>query len=111
MMSNASALVIEFIVERAKRQAGIDATGEDDSANDVVASENNAARNTSDTTQPEQTIDQEVEMEAERLSVRSSDGGRGEETQTYREKRRRVGKRVVESTIVESSVSGEESRQ
>jgi hypothetical protein len=47
----------------------------------------------------------------ERRSVRSSNGGREREAQTYWEKRRRVGKRAVESTVVESSVSGEESRQ
>jgi superfamily II DNA helicase RecQ len=111
LMSNASALVIEFIVERAKRQAGTDATDEDDSANDVIASESNDARDTSNKAQLEQTIDQEVTVGAERRSVGSSDGRREREAQTYREKRRRVGKRVVESTVVESSVSGEESRQ
>jgi superfamily II DNA helicase RecQ len=111
LMSNASALVIEFIVERAKRRAGTDAADEDGSADDVVASENNDARDTSDTAQPEQTINHEVEMEAERRSVRSSDGRQGGEAQTYREKRRRVGKRVVESTVVKSSVSGENGRR
>jgi hypothetical protein len=49
-------------------------------------------------------------MEVERRGVRSSDGRRSIEAQTCREKRRRVGKRVVESIVVGSSVSGEESR-
>jgi hypothetical protein len=48
---------------------------------------------------------------AERRSVRSSDGGREREAQTYWEKRRRVGKRAIESIVVESSISSEESRQ
>jgi superfamily II DNA helicase RecQ len=111
LMSNATALVIEFIVERAKKRAGTDAADEDGSTHDIVASENNDASGTSDTARPEQTIDHEVGMEAEHRRVRSSDGGGGEEAQTYREKRRRVGKRVVESTVVESSVSGENGRR
>jgi hypothetical protein len=109
-MSNASALVIEFIVERAKGQAGTDTIDEDDSTNDVITSESNDARDTSNKAQLEQTIDQEVIAGAERRNVRSSNGRREREAQTYREKRRRVGKRAVESTVIESSVSGEESR-
>jgi hypothetical protein len=75
-MSNVSALVIEFIVERVKEQAGTDAIDEDDSINDVIASESNDAYDTSNKAQLEQTIDQEVIVGAERRSVRSSNSGR-----------------------------------
>lgn len=105
LMSNASALVVGFIVERTKRQAVTDASHEDDSANDVVALERNEALDTSDEAQPEQMTDRE---EARRRNVQSSDG---RVAQDYQEKRRRLGRRVVESTVAESSRESERGRQ
>jgi hypothetical protein len=107
LMSNASALIIEFIVERARTQAGSEAIDEDESTNDVVAFESNEALDASDEVRLEQTIDQEAAVEAGRRSVQSSDG-RG--AQAYQEKRRRLGKRVVESTVVRSGASRDKGR-
>jgi superfamily II DNA helicase RecQ len=108
LMSNASALIVEFIVESARRQTGIEAADEEESRDDMVASENNEAFGTSGEAQLEQAIDQDVAVEARCRSIQSSDG-RG--AQTYQEKRRRLGKRVVESTVAKSSRGGEDGRQ
>jgi hypothetical protein len=108
LMSNASALIIEFIIESARRQTGIEAADEEESRDDMVASENNEAFGSSGEAQLEQAIDQDVAVEARCVSIQSSDG-RG--AQAYQEKRRRLGKRLVESTVAEISRRGEDSRQ
>ena len=111
-MSNASALIIEFIIERAGKQTGVEATDEDEYTNDVVASYNNEALDALGEVQLEQAIDREAAVEAaveaRRRNVQISDC-RG--AQAYQEKRRRLGKRVVESTIAESSRGSEDSRR
>jgi hypothetical protein len=47
LISNASALIVGFIVESARRQTGIEAVDKEESRDDIVASENNEAFSTS----------------------------------------------------------------
>ena len=69
LMSNASALIIEFIIESARRQTGIEAADEEESRDDMVASENNEAFGTSGEAQLEKAIDQDVAVEARCRSI------------------------------------------
>jgi hypothetical protein len=73
LISNASALIVGFIVESARRQTGIEAVDKEESRDDIVASENNEAFGTSGEAQLEQAIDQDVVVEARCRSIQSSD--------------------------------------
>jgi hypothetical protein len=100
LMSNASALIIEFIVRKAEIQA---------EAGNKTSEDNNASVEM----QTEQTIDQTIEQtttaEAGDPTTDVSDSRRDEEAALRQEKRRRLGKRVVESVVAESGKTSERS--
>jgi hypothetical protein len=99
-MSNASALIIEFIVRKAEIQT---------EAGNKTSEDNNASVEM----QTEQTIDQTIEQtttaEAGDPTTDVSDSRRDEEAALRQEKRRRLGKRVVESVVAESGKTSERS--
>jgi superfamily II DNA helicase RecQ len=105
LMSNASALIVKFVVERAKKQAETDAADANDSRIDHFGSEDNEdneAAEIPNEAEAAQTIDREAVAGAAFHDMESGNDGRA---QAYREKRRRLSKRVVESVAVESAIA------
>lgn len=104
LMSNASALIIEFIVRYAKRRVEerVDASKDacDDTRED--ASEENLVT-VPDDARAEQRVDQAAEAEGggDAMAWETERGARARQ-----EKRRRLGQRVVESSVAESSRTG-----
>jgi hypothetical protein len=80
-MSNASALIIRFCVERANKKAGTDAVGEEGSAIDVVALAGHSALDTSEVDQLAQTSDQGVVARVEHYNLQD---GNDADTRAYR---------------------------
>jgi superfamily II DNA helicase RecQ len=104
LMSNASALIVKFIVERAKIRAEADATDVDDFRIDNDAgSEDVDAADIANEAEAAQTIDRGVVARAANYDIQSVDS---RSTYAHREKRRRLSKRVVESVVVEPVIAG-----
>jgi len=104
-MSNASVLIIKFIVERSKIRAEADnaieadAVEADDYRVDNVSLEDVETTRTLNKAEVVRTIDRGVVVGATFYDTQSSND------RAYREKRRRLSKRVVESVVVEPVIA------
>lgn len=98
-MSNASALIVKFIVERARRRDEADA---DDLEIDSVGSEDVETAEIPNEAEAAQTVDRGVGVGA---AIYDSRDGRDGSAHAHREKRRRLSKRVVESVVVEPAIA------
>jgi len=107
-MSNASALIVKFIVERAKLRAEADTTDADEFRIDNVGSEDIEAAEMTNEADVAQTIDRGVAALAA-LSTGAAfydaQGGNDRSSHARREKRRRLSRRVVESVPVEPATA------
>lgn len=110
VLSNATALIIEFILERARKQTGAEEKEkEGEPANDIIiAIGNDETRDSRDEARSERTINRGGSIESRHGIAQRSDS---EGTEARREKRRRLGKRVVESTAIEGGLGGEISKR
>lgn len=112
LMSNATALIIEFIVERARRESVSEKEKEEkerEPANEItVTIGHDESRDGRNEARPERAINRGESTKSRHRSAQESNS-RGIEA--HGEKRRRLGKKVVESTAIEGGRVREISKQ
>lgn len=101
-MSDASAAIVKFFVERAKERAEANAEDTDGFRIDDVGAEDIEAAITANEAEVVQTIDRRFVAGATFYEAGEVDDG---SVHAYREQRRRLSKRVVECVAVESVIA------